>query len=113
MAIDKSALKKEYKMRPPAAGVYMIVNRQNGRRLLATSANIVGRFNRYRVELQSQSCRHHLLMQDWLRYGEDAFEFTIVDTLEDLPSDRAELRSELAELLCLWQEKWPDCEYNR
>jgi hypothetical protein len=104
-AMDKKALKREYKETARPMGVFQIRNTVNGKVWLGTSVDLPSILNRHRAQLGAGSHRNKALQQDWNSLGADAFALEILDTLE--PSDRPgdDPASDLAALEALWLEK--------
>ncbi len=108
---DKSRRKEllaEYKRTHPEAGVYRIVNRQNGRALLGASPNLASVRNKLAFA-QSQnmpSALDHRLQQDIREFGIDAFSLEVLEVLETRPEmTPAQVREDLAALEALWREQ--------
>jgi len=86
------------------AGTYEIRNKLDGMPYGGSSGNIEGRRTEHRWMLRND--RHHCahLQNAWNKYGKDAFEFIILEEIED---DDERLAAEQA-----WLDvHWPDC-YN-
>jgi hypothetical protein len=104
-SIDRKARKREYNETPPDAGVYRIRNTTTGRSLVASSVNVAGRLNRHRFQLKAGSHPHAELQAEWNEFGEQAFEFTIVDRLEPRDEPTSDPSEELGVLEALWLDK--------
>ncbi len=72
----------EYKKKLQTGGVYAIVCRENGKRLLAGTADLPGSENRFAFAQSTGGCVHPKMRADWDRYGAKAFAFEIVETLK-------------------------------
>ena len=113
---QKAALKSEYKLHPPEAGIFRIVNRESGKIFIGSSMNLPGIFNRYRAELRTGGCRITDLQSDWHTYGEDNFAFEVVEALEPRKGDSAVHPDDLKTCTDLWLEElqpYGDRGYNR
>lgn len=105
----RKELLAEYKENPPEAGVYRIVNRENGKVLLGSTANLQS--IRSKVDFARSTgaagALGHRLRRDIQAFGIDAFELEILDVLEIRPEmTTAEIRADLATLEQLWREKY-------
>jgi len=78
----KKELKQAYKQAKPDAGVFQILNKENGRALIEGASNMISKWNRHRTELRFGSHRNNRLQADWNNFGEESFEFSIVSELE-------------------------------
>jgi hypothetical protein len=83
-------------------GVYRIRNRENGRAYVAASRDLRARLNRHRMELKTGGERVRALLEDWRTFGEDAFEFEVLDRLEPLDRPDYDPADDLAELEAIW-----------
>jgi hypothetical protein len=116
MAIDRKALKRQYLETPRPMGVCRLVNTTNGKCLVEASRNLDAVFNRHRVELRVRSHRNKELQADWDEFGEDAFTFEILETLEPLSDPDNDPREDLAFLEEHWLNElqpYGDKGYNR
>lgn len=101
----RKELKKEYLRTPKEMGVYRIRNVQNDRSFVAASKDIKARFNRHRMSLKTNNDSNKALQADWLEYGEDAFEFEVLDVLKPLDVLDYDPTDDLIVLEALWLEK--------
>lgn len=104
--IDKKKLKEEYKLIVPPKGVFAIKNLKTGRVWLGSSLNIKNIFVRYQMSLNNGKHINSRLQEDWKTFGEESFEFVVLDTLE-LKEDPDYNYSEDLEILeMLWLDKF-------
>ncbi len=75
----KTKLKNKYKLTPPDAGVFKIVNKVNGKNYVGSSINLKGILNRLKTELRFGSCKIRELQLDWNNFGAEQFSFEIVE----------------------------------
>jgi hypothetical protein len=106
MTIDRKAMTREYKETVRPMGVGGIRHIASNRILLIAGKDLPSLLNRHRAELRLSGHRNRALQQDWLAYGEEAFTFEILDTLEP-PADTPDYDSaaDLRALEALWMEK--------
>jgi hypothetical protein len=104
----RKELLKQYKQTRPEAGVYRIVNRQNGRALLGSTPNLPS----LRAKLEfaqttnTASVLDRRLEEDIRRFGVDAFSLEVLEVLETTPAmTAAQILEDLAVLEALWREK--------
>jgi hypothetical protein len=103
--MDKSALKRAYKENPPAAGIFTVTNKANGKILLGKGMNARGILNSQQAQLQFGSHRNLVLQQEYDRFGAGMFEFRVVDELDRTEKSPAEIEADLTVLEALWLDK--------
>ena len=81
MTPDRRKLKRDYKERPPQAGVFQIRNLVNGKILVMSTMNLAAAFNRHRFQLEHGSHRNRGLQKDWTDHGPDMFIFEVLDEI--------------------------------
>lgn len=64
-------------------GIYCIKNRASGRVYVGSSINVEKRIARHRYLLRRGKHWSHLMCRSWEKYGEQSFEFVLVETVED------------------------------
>lgn len=102
---DKKELKKQYKMTPPAMGVYQIKNLVNEKILVGSTPNINGKKNSFRFQLRAGTHMNSGLQNDYNIFGDDNFVFEIVDLLEPKEEVNISYSEELKVLEEMWIEK--------
>ena len=70
-------------------GIYEILNKDNGKRYIGQSNNILDRLNHHRSELRNNRHRNLYLQSSWNYHGEDAFEF---NPIEECTKDKLNAR---------------------
>lgn len=105
--MSRAALKADYKLNPPAMGVYAIEHLASGRMLIERSSNLPGILNRHRFELKMGGHRNAALQADWRRDGEAGFRFAVLDTLEPSADPAFDAETELDTLLAMHLEQCP------
>lgn len=75
--VDNPELLKKY-------GIYRITNTKNGKSYVgSTSKSFIIRFRQHLVELRNNRHPSNHLQNSWNKYGEECFEFVIVEICED------------------------------
>ena len=111
----RKELQEIYKEIKQESGVYRIVHKESGRSFIASLPNLKSMEGR-RFELNNGSFKNKALQQDWKTYGEEAFEFEVLEVLK--PSDNAyiSVRDQLGELEAKWMNQlrpYGDRGYHR
>ncbi len=111
MSDRRKELQRAYRETPRPMGVYQIRNCASGRVLVGSSVDVPARLNRHRAQLTLGVHPSRDLQADWRALGEDAFEFTTLDTLppRDTPDD--DPAADLAALEALWRETLTHAEH--
>ena len=105
MAKSRQDLKREYKERVIAAGVFQVRNTANGKILLGSSLNLDGPLNRHRFLLSIGRHPSESLQEEWNRYGPDKFAFEILEIAKVNDDPNFNLDDELTLLEQIWVEK--------
>lgn len=98
-------MKREYKEKPRIAGVFQIKNNTTGKVFLGSSLNIEGPLNGHQFMLSSGSHRNADLQKDYKTYGEDAFSFETLATVDVKEEPGFNLEHELEVLEELWLDE--------
>lgn len=97
--------KKEVKQHPvemkTLGGVYEIRNKINGKVLVVSTPNLKTRYGRF-IELQHGGYSNKKLQEEWNQYGEDSFEFIVLESIE--PKEGMDMKEELKKLEQKWLE---------
>ena len=99
----------EYKRSHTEAGVYRIVNSENGRAFLGSALNLPSVRSKMAFAKTTGSAGglDHRLESDIRRLGIEAFSLEVLEILETRPEQTdAEIRADLAALEDLWREKF-------
>lgn len=110
-AIDKKALIAEYKTLVPPKGVYIVRCKANDRYLLGSTLNITASLNKHKFEIKYAGMGPSIyseLMDDRNKYGADAFEFEILETLKISNEPDYDYLADLEILEMLWVDKMAD-----
>ena len=92
-------------MRKQICGIYSIINKIDNRVYIGSSTDIIRRWGVHRTSLRAGKHHAKALQRDWSLYGEDAFEFSVIEEI-----DRACLRDR--EYSCIQQRQSVDRSYG-
>jgi len=102
----RKELQTSYQEKAHPMGVYQLRNKENGKMLVGSSINLDAIWNRLEFELKQKSSRNKQLQKDWKEFGEEAFEFAVLEELKpDSGKGHAEITQELAAMEARWIEK--------
>lgn len=105
----RKELVSEFKQHRPDAGVYRVVNRENGKMLLASSPNLPSVQSKMEFARTTNGATifGYKIAPDVRQFGIAAFALEILEVLETTPEmTPAEIQSDLATLESLWREKY-------
>ncbi len=103
----RKELSREYKKTPKQIGAYCIRNTQDNKCFIGVSRDIEARLNRHRFMLNTNSEQDCIDLQAaWNVDGPEAFEFTVLETIQP-PKDRTDYDPEedLEVLKQLWLDE--------
>ena len=103
--MDRKAAIREYKDSHRPMGVYQIRNTINEKVWIDSSVNVPAKFNRYKLQLNAGSHPSKTLQADWNEFGEDAFEFELLEPLEPRCDPNYDHAGDLECLEDLWLKK--------
>lgn len=92
----KKELKEQYKQMKPEMGILIVQNKINNKYLLITTQNLKGMINRVKFQLKSGGHPNKELQKEWKEFGEDNFDFRILETLD---YDKDEVKTDYSEEL--------------
>ncbi len=98
-------LRRAYRERRPAAGVYCVRNTRNGKVLLGSRLNLDGALNTHRFMLAHGSHRNARLQREWDEHGPEAFSFEVLEVVRPSDEPGFDLEAELALLEQVWLEE--------
>jgi hypothetical protein len=104
-AASRKEIKRAYKERKKAAGVFQVKNTVNGKVLLGSSLNLEGVFNSHRFKLSIGRHPNVDLQKDWNAYGPDRFVFEILEVVKEKDDPNFDPDDELTLLEQIWLEK--------
>ncbi len=67
---------------PKITGIYKIVNTINGHKYVGSAVDMKKRWKRHLYELEASKHHSPKLQNAWNKYGEDAFEFSVIEECE-------------------------------
>lgn len=100
----RKELKNQFKELKTEAGIYQIRNTINQKILLVATPNLKT-INGRKIELNTGGYRNKLLQEDWLKYGNEAFIFEVLEVLEQPEEGFFDMKDELKKLEKKWLEK--------
>lgn len=71
-----------------ARGIYIIENKSNGKIYIGSSINLRSRWIKHLSDLRRGTHSNPHLQSAWTKYGEEAFEYRILETLEESVRER-------------------------
>ena len=110
--IDKKKLKEEYKNIVPPKGVFVIRNKQTGKVFLGSSLNLKNQFEQFKIMLNMGNHINSALQSDWTSYGEENFEYEVLETLEIKQEIDYNYSEDLEILEMLWIDKFKPFSEN-
>ena len=102
---DRRELKRAYKERAPAMGVFVVRNLRNGRFQVHATRNLRGGMNRLSVEITPSTNPNPDLLADWRAMGPAAFEIEVLDELEPKDEPGWDPADDLEALAAMWRER--------
>lgn len=105
----RKELQAQYRQTRPEAGVYRLVNRENGKWFLSSARDLASVRNKlaFAQTTHTSGGFDYRLHPDFRAFGADAFALEILDVIEPTPETTdAELRRDLDTLEALWREKF-------
>ncbi|MEJ8305337.1 DUF2087 domain-containing protein [Saccharibacillus sacchari] len=111
----RKELQAMYKEIKQESGVYRIMHKSSGKSFIASLPNLKSMDGR-RFELNNGSFQNKQLQQDWKTYGEDAFEFEVLEVLKPSENVYLSIREQLGELENKWLAKltpYGELGYNK
>ena len=99
----KKRLKELYKETPIEAGVFTMINKQNGK-VFVGSFNNLKRLNGFQFMLKTNTHTNKALQFDYHTFGADSFEIEVVEYLKKKEEGYFDAKKELEKL----EQKWLD-----
>lgn len=104
--IDKKKLKEDYKQIVHAKGVFALRNKVTGRVFLGSSLNLKNKDVTLKMALKNGNHFNFALQEDWNKFGEEAFEYEVLETLEIKEDPNYNYSEDLEILEMLWIDKF-------
>ena len=104
--IDKKQLKEDFKNFVPPKGIFVFRNKINGKVFIGSSLNLKNKDVRIKLMLNMGNHSIRGFQDDWTTYGEDAFDYEILETLELKDDPDYNYSSDLEILEMLWIDKF-------
>lgn len=111
----KKELKQQYKEIKTEGGVYQIKNAKNEKVFVIATPNFKT-MNGKRLDLQRGGFTNKQLQDEWNLFGEEAFVFEVLETLEEKEDAFFDKKEELRKLEVKWIDKlqsFGERGYNR
>jgi hypothetical protein len=100
----KMELKQAYKEVKIEGGIYVITNKQNGKKFVGSTRNFKT-LNGTKFTLETGTHTNRILQEEWQQFGKDAFEIEQVETLKTSENQYVDEKKELEKLLNKWMEQ--------
>ncbi|TQR14165.1 GIY-YIG nuclease family protein [Psychrobacillus soli] len=100
----KKELKQAYKEVKVECGIYMITNKQNGKKFVASTRNFKT-LNGTKFTLENGLHTNKELQKEWNEYGKDSFEIERLEVLKIPENQYMNEKKELEKLLDKWMEQ--------
>lgn len=102
----KKEIQAQYKEREVIGGVYAIRNTKKDKLFIDATVDMRGSKNRFEFALETGSCVHMKLQDDWAEQGGTQFEFVILEELKRGESQTsAEFKADVELMKQIWLEK--------
>jgi len=102
---DRNEIRKQYKMRPPDMGIYLVKNLANGKIYIGRAMGLNGKLNSERFQLKNGMHPNRELQKDFTDLGADQFAFEVLDRLAPKENAGHDHGRELKELEEIWLDK--------
>lgn len=110
--VKKKEMKQKYLEMKFPMGAFIIRNKVNGKVFVNVSHDIKSTFNSYKFQLRMGSLRVRELQKEWKKYGEEVFEFKVLEYLEhDKKEDKKDYSEELEIMKIVWLEKLSEATF--
>lgn len=107
--VKRKEIINNYKQQEVEMGIIQIYNKVNGYSFVDISSNLYKPFESIKFKLNLRKIRIKNFQEDWNKYGEDAFEFIVVEKLKKKEnSTDKEALDDLKEILNLWIDSQGD-----
>jgi hypothetical protein len=102
---DKKGLIRRYKQTILEMGIYQIKNKITGKIFIGNAKNLKGILNSNKFQLKTGRHFNRELQHDFNTFGDDAFDFEILDSLKPKEDPEYDYTDDLITLEDMWLEK--------
>ncbi len=104
---ERKQMMDAYRQRKVVGGVFAIVNKGNGKRLLESTRDMKGSINKFEFMVKTGISPELRLAADFKAFGADSFAFEVLEELEKGETQTlAEFHEDVKTLLELWRQKF-------
>lgn len=100
----KKELKQEYKEIKIEGGIYVITNKQNGKKFVASTPNFKT-LNGVKFTLETDTHINRSLQEEWKQFSKGTFAIKKVEVLKMSENQLFDEKKELKKLLAKWMEE--------
>lgn len=106
MKSRRKQLVEQYKQMKPDMGIFWIRCKVNDKIFIETSQNLKGKINSIKFQLGAGAHPYKELQMEWDKFGEEQFEFEVLELLKyDKDETKTDYSEELSILRLVWEEK--------
>jgi hypothetical protein len=105
MSQDRKQLIRQYKQAGREMGIFRIRNRANGKVFIGNAQDLRGIINSNKFQLKRGTHFNKELQEDYDTFGEESFDFDILDILKPREDQDSNYPEELRTLESMWLEK--------
>ena len=112
----RKELKQKYKEMDKPMGIIQVKNNLNGKVFISSTANLKGKINSQRFQLEMGSHKNAELQMEWNRFGEENFSFEVLEVLDPVKDTEHNYSEDLEVLEEMWLERlkpYGDRGYNK
>lgn len=99
----RKELMEQYKEMKTFMGIIQVKNKDNGKIWIAAYPNLKNQWTSIKAQLKMGRHQCTALQKDWNEYGEEAFEYEILEQKDD--KDVADKKWELKQMIKPWHER--------
>ena len=102
---DRKELLRQYKQTVPQMGIFQIMNTMNGKLFIGKAKDVNGIINSNKFQLKIGRHFNKRLQEDYNAFGENGFDFKVLDCLKPREDPSFDYSEELQILEDMWLEK--------
>ena len=110
--VDKKKLKEQFKTMIPEKGVFIFKNKVNGKVFLGSSLNLKNKDISIKLMLKNGNHFNSDLQNDWNMFGEESFEYEILEKLELKDNPDYDYKDDLSILEMIYLDKFKPNQDN-